>query len=202
MWCGRDRHGYAWAAAAAFLVACALGWIWLGSPAVVAQRRDAAAGRETPAEASRDTSKDQTSEQVDAGESSRDGTATPPVSSALGDEVVECLEALTGAGTQGRTWLEAGSVEPVATHLLTAYRDGEPCVLAQAGYLDLVGATWGCVVQGGAWVDVCVVSEQESVCQVLVVRYDRDAVAEELADEDRHDTQEGSDFEKEELGGA
>ena len=43
--------------------------------------------------------------------------------------------------------------------LLEGYADRGDCVLAQSGYLDLLGRSWGCVVQGEGWVDICIVQE-------------------------------------------
>lgn len=42
--------------------------------------------------------------------------------------------------------------------LVERYRDRGDCLMRQAGYLDLLGDAWSCVVQGPDWVDVCVVS--------------------------------------------
>ena len=46
-----------------------------------------------------------------------------------------------------------------AQRLLEGYERQGDCVVARAGYLDLVGRTWGCVIQGAGWVELCVVSE-------------------------------------------
>ena len=76
---------------------------------------------------------------------------------------------------------EAGEVEQVATRLLTSYRDERDCVLAEAGYLDLLGSAWGCVVQGDQWVDICVIEQvDEAFCRVHVMRLDASEVAKEL----------------------
>jgi len=48
-----------------------------------------------------------------------------------------------------------------SSELLRGYRDAGSCLLREAGYLDLVGNAWGCVVQGPTWVDVCVVTARE-----------------------------------------
>jgi hypothetical protein len=76
----------------------------------------------------------------------------------------------------------AGDLRPVAVELLTSYRDAQDCVLASSGYLDLFGSVGGCVVRGGDWVDVCVVSEHEEgrACQVCVLRLERDEAFEAL----------------------
>lgn len=80
---------------------------------------------------------------------------------------------------------EAGEVEQVATRLLASYREGCDCVLAEAGYLDLLGSVWGCVVQGDKWVDVCVVEQvDEASCRVHVMRLDASDAAEALGVDD------------------
>lgn len=62
----------------------------------------------------------------------------------------------------------AGDVPTVACDLVAGYRDEGDCLLRHAGYLDLLGNVWGCVVQGPGWVDVCVVSQGENVSQSVV----------------------------------
>lgn len=81
------------------------------------------------------------------------------------------------AGSDGCVHAEVVCVEDVpdaATDLLNAYRSRQDCLLAQSGYLDLYGEAWGCVIQGGAWVDVCVVrgDAEETRSMVSVVRMD------------------------------
>lgn len=88
----------------------------------------------------------------------------------------------SGDGTQPVVWTEEGGVEQVATRLLATYRDGEPCVLCQAGYIDLVGDAWSCVVQGAGWVDICVVRQGDGASTVSVMRLEADQVAAELGD--------------------
>lgn len=53
------------------------------------------------------------------------------------------------------------AVQEAAEEAVVRYRDRGDCVLAQAGYLDLFGGTWGCVVEGPGWVDVCVVARRQ-----------------------------------------
>ena len=63
-------------------------------------------------------------------------------------------------------------MEATSRELVYRYRDEADCLLRQAGYLDLLGGVWGCVVEGPGWVDVCVVREQEQDerCMVSVAR--------------------------------
>ncbi len=56
-----------------------------------------------------------------------------------------------------------------ASSLVRAYDETGVCLVRQAGYLDLAGDVWGCVLEGPGWVDVCVLSregERESVVRV------------------------------------
>ncbi len=76
--------------------------------------------------------------------------------------------------------LVEGDVGQVATRLLVSYRSQGTCVLAHAGYLDLLGCVWGCVVRGDGWVDICVVSQRDGGCQVDVTRLDVAEVEDEL----------------------
>ena len=75
---------------------------------------------------------------------------------------------------------QVGDTAEVARDLLEAYKARGDCLLAQAGYLDLLGRVWGCVVQGGSWVEVCVVGELDEGerCQVRVLRIDSEEVGE------------------------
>ena len=65
-----------------------------------------------------------------------------------------------------------GDVAEVAAELLEERREQGDCVLACAGYLDLLGGTWGCVLQGNGWVELCLVTEGEegAGCDVLTWR--------------------------------
>lgn len=53
---------------------------------------------------------------------------------------------------------DSRDVPDLAGELLGRYREGGGCVLVSAGYADLLGRVWVCVVQGDGWVDVCEVS--------------------------------------------
>ncbi len=48
-----------------------------------------------------------------------------------------------------------------AQSVLSSYRERGGCVLARAGYVDLMGRVWSCTVQGDGWVDVVVVRSGE-----------------------------------------
>ena len=97
----------------------------------------------------------------------------------LEDEAIPVVGVTSASDVTVRS--ETGEVEQVATRLLTSYRDERDCVLAEAGYLDLLGSVWGCVVQGDQWVDICVIEQvDEAFCRVHVMRLDASEVAKEL----------------------
>lgn len=61
--------------------------------------------------------------------------------------------------------------------VLEGYRLRGDCIVAQAGYLDLSGKVWGCVVQGAGWVDLCVIREgDEGGSEVVSWHMDADDV--------------------------
>ena len=66
---------------------------------------------------------------------------------------------------------------------LERYRSLENVVLVRAGWLDLLGNTWGCVVSGPGWVELCVVSELEpDTSQVKIVRMEAEQWGRAYAD--------------------
>lgn len=71
-------------------------------------------------------------------------------------------------------------VDEEAARILDEYAAGQDCLVARSGWLDLLGRTWGCVVQGEGWVDVCVVSEgEDGGSEVGVMRMDASGLYEE-----------------------
>ena len=96
---------------------------------------------------------------------------------ATGDEGATsvALELLGGAEVARRE-SDASLVEE-GERVLGDYRARGDCVVARAGYLDLAGRTWGCVVQGAGWVELCVVREvDEGGSEVVSWRMDADDV--------------------------
>ena len=60
------------------------------------------------------------------------------------------------------------SVVDEGASVLEGYQSRGDCVLAHAGYIDLAGRVWACVVQGAGWAEVCVVREGASGgCEVV-----------------------------------
>ncbi len=65
-------------------------------------------------------------------------------------------------------------IEAAAGEVLRSYAAREGCVLARSGYLGILGDCWGCVVTGGEWAEVCVVTQQsdEERSEVRIWRID------------------------------
>jgi len=84
------------------------------------------------------------------------------------------LRDVTAAQDGVSVFAEEGTVEQVACHLLTSYRDAGDCALAHADYLDLLGRVWCCVVVGDGWSEVCTVwgSSDGDKCEVSVLHLD------------------------------
>ena len=62
-------------------------------------------------------------------------------------------------------------LEESVREVLGRYQSDGRCLLVSAGYLDLLGSVWGCVLQGPGWVDVCVMSEEaDGGCTLRSVR--------------------------------
>lgn len=70
-------------------------------------------------------------------------------------------------------------VREAAARVLGERRDAGDCVVARAGYLDLSGRAWGCVLQGSGWVEVVVVRGDagEGGSEVVTMRMDAGDVA-------------------------
>ena len=104
-------------------------------------------------------------------------SAVPPLDS-LGDEGVSeyALDLLEGAEVAQRR-SERALVDE-GERVLEGYRLRGDCIVAQAGYLDLSGKMWGCVVQGAGWVELCVIREgDEGGSEVVSWHMDADDVA-------------------------
>lgn len=70
-----------------------------------------------------------------------------------------------------------GHVAEVAADVVREYCSRGDCVVARAGCLDLLGRTWGCVMQGAGWVELCVVREvDDGGCVVSVARIEASEV--------------------------
>lgn len=86
----------------------------------------------------------------------------------------------TGVGISSTDYHVDAGLEDSAAQVLEDYRDRGDCLLRQAGYLDLLGKTWGCVIEGPEWVDIVVLQEQEAGSTKRVTRLDSQAWESEL----------------------
>lgn len=66
----------------------------------------------------------------------------------------------------------ARDVAGEAADLLEERRGQGDCVVSRAGYLDLFGGAWACVLQGSGWVEVCVVAEGDAGTGCSVVTWE------------------------------
>ena len=101
-----------------------------------------------------------------AGGKTSESSPAPAVGSLLAeapvDDEVRGLVAAMDSGAVGQTGrLSELPAAEEAGRVLDEYAAGGDCVVARSGWLDLLGRTWGCVIQGEGWVDVCVVGERE-----------------------------------------
>lgn len=91
----------------------------------------------------------------------RDARTLRGTSSAeVGDGVEERLTDL-GFSHQREEHESSEGVEGAASALLEERRAQGGCVVVRSGYLDLLGRTWACVLQGSGWVEICLVSERD-----------------------------------------
>lgn len=95
------------------------------------------------------------------------------VEAPVGAEVRDLVDAMGAGSAQEPAHVSELPVAEEADRLLGDYAGRKDCIVAQSGWLDLLGRTWGCVIQGEGWVDLCVVSEREAGgSEVGVMRMD------------------------------
>lgn len=117
-------------------------------------------------------------DEASAGGKASESSPAPAVGSLLAeapvDNEVRGLVAAMGSGAVGQTGrLSELPAAEEAERVLDEYVARGDCVVARSGWLDLLGRTWGCVIQGEGWVDVCVVGEREGGgSEVGVMRMD------------------------------
>lgn len=117
-------------------------------------------------------------DEASAGGETSESSPAPVVGSLLAeapvDDEVRGLVAAMGSGAAGQTGrLSELPAAEEAERVLDEYAARGDCVVARSGWLDLLGRTWGCVIQGEGWVDVCVVGEREGGgSEVGVMRMD------------------------------
>lgn len=78
------------------------------------------------------------------------------------DEGASGMGAAVPAGAEVTEYESGRSVVDEGAGVLERYEARGDCVLAHAGYIDLSGRAWACIVRGGGWVEICVVREGPS----------------------------------------
>lgn len=75
------------------------------------------------------------------------------------DEVLDhqTTEADSAEGQEVERYTVNKSLKATGTELLRHYQNQRNCILLRAGYLDLLGHTWGFAVHGAGWADVCII---------------------------------------------
>ena len=94
------------------------------------------------------------------------------------EEGMSGVGAAVPAGAEMTEYESEQSVVDEGAGVLERYRARGDCVLAHAGYIDLSGRVWACVVRGGGWVEICVIREGPSGgCAVISWHMDAGDVA-------------------------
>jgi hypothetical protein len=157
------RAGRRWPLAVAMLCLALLGTL-AAREAIVRDAGATSSQRETST-GEKDGARDRAKDGQDAagGSGSKDKVTRGDATSAAAAE---------GEGVSTRVM--RGGVGPVAKKVLAGYEDSSDCVLARAGYVDLLGGAWSCTVVGGDWVDTVVVRARKDrrSCEVKTVRMD------------------------------
>ena len=99
-------------------------------------------------------------------EAAQEELAQAPEVDAQAQSLAEGL--LDDAGA--RVSASALDVPEASAEVLEGYAARSDCALGQAGYLDVTGSAWGCVVLGGDWAEICVVCAGEEGSEVRTWR--------------------------------
>ena len=94
----------------------------------------------------------------DSERSQNDGDARE---GAAADAVLEGKLDVLAAPEGTRRFEVPSRIDRVASALVGVYRKTHVCLVREAGYLDLLGDVWGCVMEGPGWVDLCLVSASD-----------------------------------------
>ena len=94
------------------------------------------------------------------------------------DSEVACIEPGSYTTTYGTVLVqrEEADVVEVASTLLESYQTSGEVALVYAEYLDLFGNVWAGILQGDTWIEICLVMERDSYCDVRVVRLDSEQI--------------------------
>lgn len=68
------------------------------------------------------------------------------------------------------TYETSEELPDAAAELVSRYEEANDCLVRSAGYLDMFGNVWSCLMEGPGWVDLCLVSQGEDACVVRVTR--------------------------------
>ena len=92
------------------------------------------------------------------------------------------IERMPLAGEDVVTSYQGTPLPEAAKDVLARYEAQGDCLLCEAGYLDLQGNVWGCVVQGDGWVEVQVVKSVDggTGSELSVVHMDAQSWAQQL----------------------
>lgn len=58
------------------------------------------------------------------------------------------------------------TIQDEAQSVLESYQQRSDCVLVYSGYMDLAGNVWGCLVNGGNWSELVIISDQGEIRRV------------------------------------
>jgi len=93
---------------------------------------------------------------------SPDADRDDPGAGSIGLGPIGAVPAIPAELEQGRT-IEHSELPLVreASRRLEAYRDAGSCSVECAGYLDMLGNVWGCLIQGEGWAEILVIGGEE-----------------------------------------
>ena len=58
------------------------------------------------------------------------------------------------------------TIQDEAQSVLESYQQRSDCVLVYSGYIDLAGNVWSCLVNGGNWSELVIISDQGEIRKV------------------------------------
>lgn len=96
------------------------------------------------------------------------GAATGSSAGLSADEINQLISSSEATKTTTENF-ELG-VQDTAAELVGRYQAQGDAALAHAGWLDMFGRCWGCVVVGPGWVDVCLVSGGDEAATAQTLR--------------------------------
>lgn len=64
------------------------------------------------------------------------------------------------------------TIQDEAQSVLESYQQRSDCVLVYSGYIDLSGNVWSCLVNGGNWSELVIISDQGEIRRVSTCHID------------------------------